>query len=51
MVCWAIKNGVPFDVAHCLSEWELLSYSIVFAQLKNGDAEWNWDSMSFVERR
>lgn len=51
MICWAIKNGVPFDVAHSLEEWELLAYAITFAQLKNGNQEWDWDSMSFIERR
>jgi hypothetical protein len=50
MVCWTIKNGVPFDVAHEMPDWMLLAYSIVFAQLKNGHREWDWDNMRFLER-
>src|SRR5258708_29887009 len=33
------------------SESELIAYAIIFAQLENGNKEWNWDSMSFVDRR
>jgi hypothetical protein len=51
MVCYAIQNGVPFDVAHSMSDWQLLSYSVMFAQLKNGNQEWDWDRMTFIERR
>jgi hypothetical protein len=51
MVCWAIKNGVPFDVAHSLEEGELLAYWIVFGQLQNGNQEWDWGRMDFIERR
>jgi hypothetical protein len=50
MACWAIKNGVPFDVAHCLDEAELLAYTIVFSQFENGNLEWSWESMKFIER-
>lgn len=50
MITWVIKNGVPFDVAHCLEEWELLAYSISFAQLENGNQTWDWDRMTFIER-
>lgn len=49
-MCWAISNGVPFDVAHAMDEWELLAYAITFAQHKNGDQEWDWERMTFVER-
>jgi hypothetical protein len=45
-----MKNGVPFDVAHCLEQWELEAYAIVFAKLKNGDQTWDWDRMTFIER-
>lgn len=45
-----IKNGVPFDVAHSLDEDELVAYSIVFAQMENGNKEWDWDYMAFIER-
>jgi hypothetical protein len=37
-------------VAHSLDDWELLAYAIVFSQFKNGGLEWNWESMSFIER-
>lgn len=51
MVCWAVTNGVPFDVAHEMSEWELLAYFITFAQFKNGHLEWDWNNMRFLEKR
>ncbi len=51
MTCWAIKNGVPFDVAHSLDPGELLAYAITFAQLDNGNKEWDWDRMTFFDRR
>jgi hypothetical protein len=50
MIAYAIKNGVPFDVAHSFDQQELLAYAIIFAQLENGNKEWNWDNMAFVER-
>jgi hypothetical protein len=50
LICFAIKNGVPFDVAHSLEWWELLAYAITFAQFENGDREWDWDRMTFIER-
>jgi len=34
-----------------LTDWELLAYAISFAQLKNGNLEWDWDRMSFLEKR
>lgn len=49
-MCWAIKNGVPFDVAHEMYDWELLAYGIVFAQLENGNKTWDWNDMRFLER-
>jgi hypothetical protein len=45
-----VKNGVPFDVAHCLEEQELLAYAIVFAQMENGNKEWDWNYMTFIDR-
>jgi len=50
MTCWVIQNGVPFDVAHCLSEEELLAYSVVFAQHDNGNKIWDWDNWRFLDR-
>jgi len=50
LICWSIKNGVPFDVAHSLSEGELLGYAITFAQLDNGNKTWDWDNMKFLEK-
>ena len=51
MICWIIRNGVPFDVAHSLDESELLAYTISFAKFENGGQTWDWNSMKFVERR
>jgi hypothetical protein len=51
LICFAIKHGVPFDVAHSLDEYELLAYAISFAQLENGNQTWDWDRMTFIERR
>jgi hypothetical protein len=50
MTLWNIQNGVPFDVAHCLPDWESLAYAIVFAQHKNGGKEWDWDRMTFIDK-
>lgn len=49
MICWAVKNGVPFDVAHALEDWELKAYCIVFAQFENGK-EYDWETDSFIDR-
>jgi hypothetical protein len=51
MICWNIQSGVPFDVAHAMPDWQLLAYSVVFAQLKNGNQEWDLDNMRFIEKR
>ena len=51
MICWVIKNGVPFDVAHAMDEYELLAYTIDFAKLANSKVDWDWDKMTFTERR
>jgi hypothetical protein len=34
-----------------MGEAELLGYGIVFAQLENGNKEWDWNRMQFIERR
>lgn len=51
MACWVIQNGVPFDTAHDMPDWMLLAYAITFAQAKNGGLEWDWDRMTFQEKR
>jgi hypothetical protein len=49
MICWVVRNGVPFDVAFCLDEAELMAYWVMFASFET-DKEWNWDTMNFEER-
>ena len=51
MVCWCIKNGVPFDVAHALYDHELLAYTINFSKQENGNQTWDWEEMKFIEGR
>jgi hypothetical protein len=34
-----------------MDEYLLLTYAITFAQLVNGNLEWDWDKMQFLERR
>jgi len=34
-----------------MPDWMLLGYAICFAQLANGNQEWDWDRMTFTERR
>lgn len=46
-----MKNGVPFDVAHVMPDWELLAYAITFAQFDNGNKDWDWDRMTFIDRK
>ncbi|SHG91806.1 hypothetical protein SAMN05443248_3081 [Bradyrhizobium erythrophlei] len=29
----------------------MLGYAIIFAQLENGNKEWDWDGMRFIDRR
>jgi hypothetical protein len=31
--------------------WQLLAYGIVFGQFSNGDLTWDWDRMTFIERK
>jgi len=50
MIAWCIRNGIPFDVAHCLEEGELLAYTIAFAKFENGGQSWNWSTMRFIEK-
>ena len=38
-------------MAHAMPEWQLLAYAIVFAQLQNGNQEWDWQNMRFIEKR
>lgn len=45
-----VKNGVPYDVAHCLEVHELMAWSITFAQFENGNKEWDWDKQAFIEK-
>lgn len=33
-----------------MEDWELLAYAITFAKLDNGNRDWDWGTMSFVER-
>jgi hypothetical protein len=44
-----VKNGIPFDAAHAMEDWELLAYAIIFAQFENGNQEWSWEDMRFIE--
>jgi hypothetical protein len=46
-----VDHGIPFDVAYSLEEFELLAYAITFAQLENGNQQWDWDRMTFIEKR
>lgn len=48
---WAIKNGVPPDKAETLDEAELLSWGIIFAQFENGNQEFDWDRMCFMDNK
>ncbi len=51
MICWVIKHGVPFDVAHSLYDHELLAYTINFSRFENGNLTWDWAEMKFIERQ
>ena len=33
-----------------MEEYELLSYAIMFAKLENGNQEWDWEQMRFIDR-
>jgi hypothetical protein len=50
MICWAIKNGVPFDVAHSMELDELVAYAITFGKLENGNKPWDWDNMRWIDK-
>jgi hypothetical protein len=49
MICWVIRNGVPFDVAYALDEAELIAYAITFSSIET-NKEFDWENMSFPER-
>lgn len=44
-----MKYGVPWDVAHSLDDEPRLAYVIYYGQLEGG--EWDWDAMTWRERR
>lgn len=50
MIHWAIRNGIPYDVAYSLDYQELLATAIVFAQFENGGQDWDWETMKFIEK-
>jgi hypothetical protein len=42
-----VKNGVPYDVALCLSDADVAAYSIIFGELDGQKFNWNamaWDT-------
>jgi hypothetical protein len=45
-----VKNGVPFDVAYAMTDWELTAYAVTFAKFENGNLEFDWDRMKFIEK-
>jgi len=47
---WLVKNGIPYDVAMCLSQHEAAGYSIIFCELKLPDNEhFDFDLMRYKE--
>jgi hypothetical protein len=50
MQCHCIKNGVPFDVAHALYDWELLAYVVTFGSLESHDHVFDWNSLAWVKK-
>lgn len=50
MTRWLIHNGIPVDQVSLMEEWELLANAIVFGQFANGNLEWDWDDMKFIDR-
>lgn len=49
-ILWAVRNGVPYDVAYVLTEAELAAHAIVFSQFENGNLEWDWEGMRFIPK-
>lgn len=49
-MCWAVKNGVPYEKAENMEEHELVAHFIVFSQFENGNKTWDWTRMTFIER-
>jgi hypothetical protein len=47
---WLIYNGIPYEMVDLMEDWELMAHSIVFAQFQNGNQEWDWDAMKFIEK-
>jgi hypothetical protein len=45
-----MKHGVPYELVELLDEWELLAHAVVLAQYENGGKEYDWDSLTFVDR-
>lgn len=50
MICWAVRNGVPFNAAYDMTLWQLKAYAIIFSQFENGGLEYDWDEERFIER-
>lgn len=34
-----------------MEDWELLAYAVTFARLENSDRVWDWDRMTFIEKK
>lgn len=37
-------------MAHSLEVPELLAYAITFGKLENGNKDWDWDRMMFIDK-
>lgn len=48
MRCDIIANGVPFDLAMVMEEWQVIAYSVAFGELKGGS--FDWDRMSWRKK-
>jgi hypothetical protein len=47
---FCMKNGIPYDVVHLMDEWELLAHAVTLAQFENGGKEFDWHSLSWIDR-
>ncbi len=45
---WLVKNGVPYDVAFDLPEWEALAHAVVFGMFEG--QEFSWVTMQMRQR-
>jgi hypothetical protein len=45
-----VKNGIPFDVAFALSPEESLAYAVIFGQMENPKAEYDFDMNEWISR-